>query len=77
MTVFQLYLFLNELNATEIIITANHCYNVDKKFLYSVSYNDYSITNIIKNISIILFTIMYERVPIYIFIGVRTGRAPA
>ncbi|VVC43321.1 Major facilitator superfamily domain,Major facilitator, sugar transporter-like [Cinara cedri] len=33
----QLYLFLDELNATEVTITANYCYDVDKKFLCSVS----------------------------------------
>ncbi|XP_026805883.1 uncharacterized protein LOC113548962 [Rhopalosiphum maidis] len=32
----QVYLFLNELNATEVNISANHCYDVNKKFLYSV-----------------------------------------
>ncbi|XP_060876206.1 uncharacterized protein LOC132949364 [Metopolophium dirhodum] len=33
----QVYLFLNELNATEVNISANDCYDVNKKFLYSVS----------------------------------------
>ncbi|XP_027844873.2 uncharacterized protein LOC114125434 [Aphis gossypii] len=32
----QVYLFLNELNATEVNISANDCYDVNKKFLYSV-----------------------------------------
>ncbi|XP_025192529.1 uncharacterized protein LOC112592624 isoform X2 [Melanaphis sacchari] len=32
----QVYLFLNELNVTEVNISANHCYDVNKKFLYSV-----------------------------------------
>lgn len=33
----KVYLFLNELNATEVNISANDCFDVNKKFLYSVS----------------------------------------
>jgi len=36
--VFQICLFLNELNSTEVTITASHCYDVNYAFLYSVSY---------------------------------------
>lgn len=36
----QVYLFLNELNATEVDISANDCYDVNKKFLYSVSFTN-------------------------------------